>query len=275
MLKDLMVQLDGTKEDEIRLAHAEAMAARFGAHLTGLCGTPIPEYAFAFAGEAGITALNGISDLEERMRKEGTILLSRLNERFRRINVPNEIRNIVESAIDLPSLFVTEARWSDLYIASAPYRNSNSQIGDRIFEAVLFDAGHSIYVVPPGNKVRRDLFNVVVAWKDTRESARGVAEAMPFLRAASQARVVTIDASHQSATEIARHLDRHGVKVEIVAAQSEGRTVAVWLMEEAHKMSADLIVMGAYGHSRVREWLLGGATREMLEISDLPILIAH
>jgi nucleotide-binding universal stress UspA family protein len=126
--------------------------------------------------------------------------------------------------------------------------------------------------------VREDVRNVVIAWKDTRESARAISEAMPFLTSAANARIVTVDAERcpgDAAIDIAAHLDRQGVKVEITPIESAERTVAEILLDEAHKMSADLIVMGAYGHSRVREWILGGATREMLETSDVPMLMAH
>ena len=277
MFKDLMVQLDGTNEDEIRLAHAESIATRFQAHLTGLCSNPIPEYGLAFAGEPSYVAADTILQLEERVRTEAELVLARLKDRFARIGVPNEVRNIVEFASDVPNLAASEARWADLFVASAPYRNSNSFVGDRIFEAVLIGAGHCIYVVPPKGKVRRDLRNVIVAWQDTRESARGVAEALPFLSASTHTRIVTVDAEGggEAAIDIAGHLDRHGVNVEITAVESGEKTVAEVLLDEARKMSADLIVMGAYGHSRFREWILGGATREMLETSDVPVLIAH
>jgi nucleotide-binding universal stress UspA family protein len=278
MFKDLMVHLDGTDEDEVRLAHAESIAARFEAHLTGLCINPIPEYGSAFAGEPGFVVADTVIQLEERARTEGEVVLARLKDRFARIDVPNEVRSILDFASDVPKLAASEARWADLFVASAPYRNGNSFVGDRIFEAVLFGAGHSIYVVPPGCKVRRDLRNVIVAWQDTRESARGVAEALPFLRASTHTRIVTVDAEGdrgEAAIDIAGHLDRHGVNVEITAIDAGEKTVAEVLIDEARKMSADLIVMGAYGHSRFREWILGGATREMLETSDVPVLIAH
>jgi nucleotide-binding universal stress UspA family protein len=75
--------------------------------------------------------------------------------------------------------------------------------------------------------------------------------------------------------DVAAHLDRHGISVEIHAVASGDATIAQALLGEAHKMAADLIVMGAYGHSRLREYFLGGATRDMLKTSDIPILMAH
>ena len=278
MFKDLMVALDGTSEDEVRLAHAESIAIRFESHLTGLCVNPIPEYGLAAGGAYNFAATSSLVQIEEQARREADLACARAKDRFTRLAVPNEVRSIVEFVSDIPKRVASEARWVDLVVASAPYRNGGLSVGNSIFEAILFGAGHCIYTVPPKGKVRRELRNIIVAWKDTRESARGVAEALPFLRSSLHTRIVTVDAEGdqgEEAIDIAGHLVRHGADVEITAAKANERTVAEVLIEEANKMSADLIVMGGYGHSRFREWILGGATREMLETSDLPILIAH
>ena len=98
------------------------------------------------------------------------------------------------------------------------------------------------------------------------------------MRQATKTRLIRVaaqDSQAEPVMDVAAHLDRHGVEVEIMAVEAENRTVAQILIEEAHKMSADLVVMGAYGHSRFREWILGGATREMLASSDVPIFMAH
>jgi nucleotide-binding universal stress UspA family protein len=278
MFKDLMVHLDGTDEDEVRLAHAESIAVSFGAHLTGLYANALPEYAAAFAGEPGFTAMEAVVELEEQARSEGELVLARLEERFARVDAPNEVRRLAAQASEIPGLGVSEARWADLFVASAPYRSSDSAVGDDLLEAALFGGGHAVYAVPPGAKTRGETYAVIVAWEDTRESARAVAEAMPFLTRATKTRLVMVDGesdSGEAAIDIAAHLDRHGVNVEIVTVEAGERTVAQALIDEARKMSADLIVMGAYGHSRFREWVLGGATREMLETAEVPILMAH
>ncbi|MGO8799288.1 MAG: universal stress protein [Roseiarcus sp.] len=278
MFKDLMVHLDGSDEDEVRLAHAESIAVRFGAHLTGLYANALPEYAAAFAGEPGFSAMQAVVELEEQARVEGENVLARLKERFRRIDAPNEVRRLAAQASDIPRLGVSEARWADLFVASAPYRGGDTAVADNLLEAALFGAGHAVYVVPPGAKAREETYAVVVAWEDTRESARAAAEALPFLKRATNTRIVTVDGEGgegEAAVDIAAHLDRHGVNVEVLAIEAGDRTVAQALMDEARKSSADLIVMGAYGHSRFREWILGGATREMLATSEIPILMAH
>ena len=278
MFKDLMLHLDGTGEDEIRLAHAEAIATRFGAHVTGLYANPLPDYMIAFGGEPGFTAMGAVVEMEERARAEGDLVLARLEARFQRLAAPHEIRRIAAQRMDIPRLGASEARWADLFVASAPYRNSETYVGDRLLEAVLFEGGHAVCAIPPGQRPKAESRNVLIAWQDTREAARAVAEALPFLRQATKTRLIRVaaqDSQAEPVMDVAAHLDRHGVEVEIMAVEAENRTVAQILIEEAHKMSADLVVMGAYGHSRFREWILGGATREMLASSDVPIFMAH
>jgi nucleotide-binding universal stress UspA family protein len=278
MLKDLMVHLDGGGEDEVRLAHAEAIATRFGAHITGLYVNPLADYPVAFAGEPRLTPIKSAEEREERARSEAELALARLQERFGRLDGPSEIRPLATQASEIAKLAASEARWADLFLASAPYRSADAALGDSLLESVLFGAGRGIFAVPPGRKASAQIDNILIAWQDTREAARAIAEAMPFLLRAKTTRILTVDAHAgraEAAMDVAAHLDRHGIGVEIHAVKSGEGGVAGVLIGEAHKMAADLIVMGAYGHSRLREYFLGGATRDMLKTSDIPILMAH
>jgi nucleotide-binding universal stress UspA family protein len=115
-----------------------------------------------------------------------------------------------------------------------------------------------------------------------REAARAVAEAAPLIARATRTQVLVVDppamrdgSQGEPAADIARHLGHLGTSVEVGIVESQGRDVSEIMLEQAHRMSADLIVMGGYGHSRAREWMLGGATRDMLSTSDIPILMAH
>jgi nucleotide-binding universal stress UspA family protein len=150
-----------------------------------------------------------------------------------------------------------------------------------MIESVLFESGHGVYLIPPGLTARDAIRTIVVGWVDAREAARAVAEAIPFFRAATTVHVVSVKehasetAALASLSDIATHLARHGVATSIRVAPVLERSVAGALLDQAHHVSADLIVTGAYGHSRFREWLMGGATRELLERSSIPLLMAH
>lgn len=274
------MHLDGTEEDNVRLAQAEAIALRFEAHLTGLYTNPLPEYAYVLAIQSGLAPMGPVREFEQNARKECDLAVARLKERFKKIGVENEIRRIDAGASVLPRLCASAARWADLFVATAPYRGEESPGSATLVEAVLFGSGHAIYLVPEQFKARGTVRNILIGWCDTRESARAVAEAMPFLRAATNARLVMVETAdlsndHEDAVNIAVYLSRYGAKVEIRSIEAAGRSVSEVLLSEAHKMAADLIVIGAYGHSRFREWILSGTTREMIGRSDIPILIAH
>jgi nucleotide-binding universal stress UspA family protein len=280
MFKDLIVHLDGTEEDNVRLAQAEIVALRYEAYLTGLYTNPLPEYAYVLAVQSGLAPMGQLLELERQVRKEGDTAVARLKERFKKLAVRNEVRRIDAGASQLPRLCASAARWSDLFIATASYRGEDSPGCDALVESVLFGSGHALYLVPEKFKASDAARNILVAWRDTRESARALAEAMPFLRSARTTRLFMVHEAERSAeaedaVNIAAHLSRYGTKADVRFVKASGRPVSEVLLEEAQKMAADLIVMGAYGHSRWSEWILGGTTREMIARTDVPILIAH
>jgi len=174
-----------------------------------------------------------------------------------------------------------EARWSDLFIASCPVGEAAVTRWRRMIETALFQGGHGVYLVPPGVKPREAIRTVLVGWVDAREAARAVAEALPLMTAATTTELVSVEepddgllGGAEALADIATHLARHGVTVRARVLASD-RAAAGALLEEAHRVSADVIVTGAYGHSRLREWILGGVTRDLIEASDLPIFMAH
>lgn len=282
VIKDVTVHLDGTSADEERLLHAEAIAAASQAHLTGLFTNPLPDFATLTPMDGGAAAAGIVVQLQEDARQQGDLAERRLVERFSRLSVPNEIRRLEGAPGQLPGLAATEARWSDILIASRPFDRDGGGAWNELFGAVLFESGRSIFVVPPGRRPSDAIRRVLVCWRDTREAARAVAEAAPFIGKAGRTVVLLVDAASSDGSgpsapgaDIARHLGRLGTSVEVQAVGSEGRGIADVILEQARRMSADLIVMGGYGHSRLREWIAGGATRDMLSTSEFPILMAH
>ena len=280
---DVTVHLDGSDEDEVRIAHAEQIAAMCDAHLAGVYTNLLPDYGMVAPGDAGAAAAVAMVEVEERVRREGAETLRRLQKRFSRLGVRSELRRLDASPGAMPGEVAAEARWSDLFVATCPYREEEASAGwNEVVEAVLFDGGHGAYFVPPRARLRSGLSRVLIAWTDTREAARAVAEALPFLRAAAEAEIVAVEEPQKKAAsrgyeaaDIAAHLDRHGVKATIRPVERGKRSVSEALLAEAQHRSADLIVMGAYGHSRWREWIIGGTTRDMLAASEVPVLMAH
>ncbi len=278
MFKDVMVHLDGSEEDEFRLRHAEAITAGGGqGRIIGLYTNCLPEYAYVLAIQSGLAPMEPIIELEERARKTGDRAVASLTERCKRIAVQTEICRVEVMPSEMPTLCVSKARCADAFVATAPYQREDLPIWDELVEAVMFEAGQGLYLVPRGAGAK-PLKSAIVAWRNTRESARALTAALPFLKSATRTRIVIVDApaaTKEQAKDLVAHLARHGIKADVGAIETGGKAVSDALLNEAHAISADLIVMGAYGHSRLREWILGGATREMIEKSDLPILMAH
>ena len=175
-VSDLIVHLDGTSEDEVRIAHAEAIAAACDAHLTGIYTNVLPDYGMAVAGDYGGGAAAAMFEVEERIRQEGTETLKQLGKRFSRLGVRTELRRVEESPGAMAGAVAAEARWSDLFVATCPYRENIGGRWDDVLETVLFESGHAIYFVPPGAPTRPMLNLALIAWTESREAARAVAE---------------------------------------------------------------------------------------------------
>jgi nucleotide-binding universal stress UspA family protein len=192
---------------------------------------------------------------------------------------PRELRRIDAQPSEMRRAVATEARWADLFVGTCP--RGGAEKWNSVIEEVLFQGGRGVFLAPEAIKPRAAIRTVAFAWKDTREAARALAEAMPFLRIATSTHVIVVDegAARLDAgprmADIASHLARHGVSAKVdLATQAAGGTAAS-ILDAAHRAGADLIVSGAYGHSRLREWILGGVTRALIETSDIPLLMAH
>ena len=175
-----------------------------------------------------------------------------------------------------PEILAEYARLRDLTIMPVPENHEQWYC-----EAVIFGSGRPTLVLPEGTPSKSFQLNTaVVAWDFSRAAARAVADAIPLLERAKHVRIVTVLGekvidSKRSTEELAKNLSRHGLEVELDKVDSEGRTIGETLEAYAKSSAADILVMGAYGHSRFREFVLGGATRSLLAKPPLPILFSH
>lgn len=148
-------------------------------------------------------------------------------------------------------------------------------------EAMLFKTGAPFLIVPENWKPHAVGERIAVGWNASREARRAITDALPLLTAARSVHVVVVDGEsnrrhgEEPGADIALYLSRHGVPVTVDAVASKGLSVAAALLRRATLVNADLIVMGAYSHSRVGEFIFGGVTRDLLRDSPLPLLIAH
>lgn len=275
MIKDVMLRLDGTAADEVRLAAVNHIADLFDSHVIGLFINVLP---VVIAPEDGIGAARA-AELLEAARQAGDKVEARLRERLNRLQKPVELRRFDILSDAAENLVAQEARAADTFVALRP--NGAPQEPEHLVESVLFGSGRHVFLVPNRRPAKAMLKRIVVAWNGSRESARALAEALPYLHKATEAAVVVVDdeppleAKAVLGLDAVNHLKHHDINAVLHRVRMRDNDVGMTLIAEARRLEADLIVMGAYGHSRVREWLLGGATYTLLHKAPVPLLIAH
>lgn len=268
-IASIMVSVDpgGAAAGRVRLA--ANLAARFEATLTGVAARKLP----APGPAADMVAAQASYD-EERARLAED--LARAKDIFEG-SIDRDIRTGWRGAeAGAEAFLVRHARGADLVIVGRDARREGG--GEMVADpgSVLMEAGRPVLVVPPGLD-RLAAARIVVAWKDTPEARRAVSAALPFICGADQVYVVAAgsDARFEGAEEVSDLLARHGAHVTTHLLNAPAGDIADEILRFARRQDADLVVMGGYGHSRMREWLFGGVTRDILRDASLCCLLSH
>jgi nucleotide-binding universal stress UspA family protein len=278
--KDLLVVLEANAASRGRIDLAAALAERFAAHLVGLYPLPVPEMP-RYLGYYDPSLLDPFfQELRQRAQEASDKEREGFEHAASLRGLSAEWRVVAEGLDSDPAL---HARYVDLTILGQidPDRGDVELIRPRP-EQVAFASGRPVLIVPYAGHFETVGRRVLIGWDASREATRAVNDAMPLLAAADVVTVLTIDAregpdahGELPGADISLHLARHGVKAEIERTVSAGISVGDVLLSRAADLGADLLVIGAYGHSRVRELLLGGATRSILQSMTLPVLMSH
>jgi nucleotide-binding universal stress UspA family protein len=182
----------------------------------------------------------------------------------------------------LNDLVATRARFADLVVLSKPYGDKHGEEEEAIVESAMFDGQAPVLVLPDTQLDAAKIGKrIIVAWNQSREGLIAVRRALPFLKTADQVWITIIDPPQHGAERsdpggaLCQMLVRHGVKAEVSVLARTLPRISDVLDRHIRDMDADMLVMGAYGHSRFREAILGGATRNMLETASVPVFMAH
>lgn len=269
-IKTILALADGDDSTEPVLAGAVGVARCLDAHLEVLHVSPDPA-TYVPLIEDGMPV-----EVIERIRANAASLAVQERDAVRaaydRICAASGLSVSWQDTVgSKPAILPAAARLADLLTMAKP----NEYFAETL-EAALFESGRPVLILPRrtvsaiGNRI-------VVAWNGSVEAARAVTAAVPFLRLATQVDVVMVgDVAHQAPPDaLVPYLARHGVKAAIHVLQPGNRSIGDELLEAASRFGADLLVMGAYGHSRLREWVLGGATLGVLTASEVAVLMIH
>jgi nucleotide-binding universal stress UspA family protein len=277
LYQDIIVFQDDNEASLTALRYAQTLAASSDGNVTGLVFGMLAAYPMTVYADALPSTWMA---LQEKASAVADALEKRVTERVDRTLFPVEIRRVDVMGGEAGGTLAMHARYADLAVVGLS-RGGGTDFEQRLFEGVLFGAGRPVMVVPEALTVAKVPRRILVGWRPTSEAARAVHDAMPILEAAEAVRVLVVDErsalpeGDDPGADIARHLARHDVPVDVKCVPTSGRSVTERLMEEARYFGADLIVLGGYGHSRLREWMLGGVTRDILTLSDAPILFSH
>ena len=275
-IRDILVHLDATAPSRARLDFAASLAARHGARLTGLMVQEIalPPIATPDGGGAALIPLL------EAMRRDAAAEVAALRPVFE----ATLRRAGIEGEWHAPEGFAAEqvahrGRHTDLLVLGQDQPEGATPTAAVVIETALFGAGRPVLLVPHTGTFAVPSRHALIGWKASREAARAVHDALPLLATIARATVLAADAraseDETPGQAIAAHLARHGIHVETEATAGGDVDAGALLLNRAAELSADLLVIGGYGHSRLREWVLGGVTRTILREMTLPVLMSH
>lgn len=276
MIKDIVVNLSVGEKAGPAGDYAISVAAAFDAHLAGVAFLYDPIMPVSGAGyiPADVIAT------QERDSQEATrSALDRFTAACRRAGIAAEPLTLSSSFAGVGEQFGRIARRFDLSIVGQA-EPETSEVEEIVAESALFESGRPLIMVPYIQKAPLKLDRVMVCWDGGRAAARAIADAMPLLRRAGHVDVVIVTDERGKRDQIEGadmgvHLARHGLNVEVTRTALGDIDVADVILSRAADMSTDFIVMGGYGHSRLREFVLGGVTRSILRSMTVPVLMSH
>ncbi len=277
-IKDILVYIDDSGQVDARLDVAVGLAQTHDAHLAAIYATPGPFT--ALYGDGGYVPADVIESQAAGARERAAAAKTRFEERTGRIGMEADWREAEGDAADVVSL---NAKYADLTVVGQSNPDDPQNYPNPGLPAeVALGAGRPVLVVPYVGVTHEVGTNVLVAWNGSREATRAVNDALPILERAAKVTVLAVNprsggANHGDipSADIALHLARHGVPAEASQTVSHDIEIGDIILSRISDLGADLVVMGAYGHSRLRELMMGGVTRDILRHMTIPVLMSH
>jgi nucleotide-binding universal stress UspA family protein len=275
MIKDIVVNLSEPGQTDFAVKYALSVARTFGAHLTGIAflyDPVIPD------GALGGVPMQLIEAQREENCKAAQSAVQRFEENARAAGVSASSRTVEASVGGGAMVFGKIARRFDLVVLGQSQREYGAS-EEVMIESALFESGRPVMLVPYIQREGLALNRVLLCWDGSRTAARAIGDAMPLLERAKEVDVVIVAEERKeedmTGSHMAEHLARHGITATVKRLVKGDISIDSVVLSYAADTGADLIVMGGYGHSRFREFILGGMTRGILESMTVPVLMSH
>lgn len=279
MYKTILMHVDDSPLQESRLRAAALLADEHDAHLVGTATTGISWRAYALmSGPTGGGMM--VTDFAD-LRRAAASRLDEFKEQARRLGVRSLETRLFEDEAQYALLL--QSRYADLVVVSQDSEPDTAppQSVQGLPEQLVLRGARPVLVVPDSYRGRPLTGSIVVGWNGSMQAIRAIEAALPLLQRAGSVTLALVDPGasgdlhgEEPGADMAVYLARHGVKVDVVVERT-GVQAGEVLLALARKTDAGLIVAGAYGHSRLREWALGGVTRDLLDAAPIPVLLAH
>ncbi len=276
MLKDIVVNLTLGRQDDPASDYAISLAGQFGAHLTGVAFALQPGLPLSTMDGIAVDVIDQAISESEQQAKDA---LARFETAAKRQGILSEQQTMTLLLSEAANRFGQIARSFDMSVVLQPEPDDNSS-NDLFVESALFGSGRPVVIVPYIQKDPVKLDRIVCCWDGSATAARAIGDAAPLLARARTIELLIVITGEENKAEaigadMATHLARHKLNVTLQRITATDIDVGNAILSYAADRAADFLVMGGYGHSRWREFLLGGATREVLSSMTLPTLMSH
>ncbi len=260
------------------LEWAIAAARQWGAHLHVACvGVDDTDPGFYYAGVQAIAIQSNL----ENAQLDSAAIEEKVRARLAKEDIEWDVEAVTVMANGLEPFLADHMRFFDVVVLPLPLQGASNRLDVAAFEACLFGADVAVLVIPEGIEMNGPLSRLLIAWDDGDEALAACRAALPLVTGADLTEICIIDPPLHGSDRsdpggrLAQLLARHGAKVEIAVAARTQTDIGHQLSQHALERGADVLVMGAYGHSRLREAVIGGVTRSILRIAKVPVLMAH
>lgn len=277
LIRDILLQMNSypDRTPVWAIDSAVYIAERLDASLSaGLCQVQIPDVSI-YLSQLLVRSKDVIAAENRKSEDNAIQLMLKFDEAVGPARLGDSM------VIDCPALvtpwnLATKARHYDLAIVPV-YGHPETR---SLIEGLVFESGRPVLLLPPEGQAGHRFNDVVIGWDGSRAAARALADSLTFCERAASVTVVVVTGEKdlpgtEFASEVLRHLSRHGIAAKAAEVKLAGQDAGCALRSYCHQEGADLLVMGAYGHTRAREFILGGATRTILENPGLPVLVSH